>query len=125
MDKLTSMQLFVRVAETGSFSEAARQAGVVPSVMAKRVDQLEWRIRAPLFTRTTRKLHLTDVGERYLPVLRHLVQQMESTLDGMAVADACAQLRGRLAPIAAEKLSCDPTLIRFSVPSSCDCRARI
>ena len=86
MDKFTGMQLFVRVAETGSFSEAARQAGVVPSVMAKRVDQLEWRIRAPLFTRTTRKLYLTDVGERYLPVLRHLVQQMEDTLNGMAQA---------------------------------------
>lgn len=86
MDTLANLRAFVATAETGSFSEAARQAGVAPSVITKRVDQLEWRIRAPLFTRSTRKLALTDVGERYLPVLRQLARQMEETLDGMAQA---------------------------------------
>ncbi|MBL0419416.1 LysR family transcriptional regulator [Ramlibacter sp. AW1] len=86
MDTLANLRAFVTAAETGSFSEAARRAGVAPSVIAKRVDQLEWRIRAPLFTRTTRKLTLTDVGERYLPVLRQLVAQLEDTLNGMSRA---------------------------------------
>ncbi len=96
MDTLANLRAFVASAETGSFSEAARRAQLAPSVIAKRVDQLEWRIRAPLFKRSTRKLTLTDVGERYLPVLRQLVQQMESTLDGMARADGALEGHIRL-----------------------------
>lgn len=91
MDTLANLKAFVAVAETGSFSEAARQAGLAPSVIAKRIDQLEWRIRAPLFTRSTRKLTLTDVGERYLPTLRELVRQMEDTLKGMAQASGALE----------------------------------
>src|SRR5262245_13292400 len=94
MDTLINLQAFVAVAETGSFSEAARRSGLVPSVIAKRVAQLEWRIHAPLFTRSTRKLTLTDVGERYLPELRHLVRQMDDTLNGMA--QASGELEGHI-----------------------------
>jgi DNA-binding transcriptional LysR family regulator len=86
MDTLANLKAFVSTADTGSFSEAARQSGLVPSVIAKRIDQLEWRIHAPLFTRTTRKLTLTDVGERYLPRVRQLVRQIDETLAGMAHA---------------------------------------
>ena len=91
MDTLANMRAFVAVAETGSFSEAARQAGLAPSVIAKRVDQLEWRIRAPLFTRSTRRLTLTDVGERYLTTLRTLVRQVDDTLGGMALASGALE----------------------------------
>lgn len=91
MDTLANLRAFVAAAETGSFSEAARQAGLAPSVIAKRIDQLEWRIRAPLFARSTRRLTLTDVGERYLPTLRTLVRQMEDTLDGMAQASGALE----------------------------------
>ena len=86
MDMLANLKAFVVTADTGSFSEAARQSDLVPSVVSKRIDQLEWRIRAPLFIRTTRKLTLTDVGERYLPTVRQLVGQMEDMLAGMAQA---------------------------------------
>ncbi|MDO8250774.1 MAG: LysR family transcriptional regulator [Rhodoferax sp.] len=86
MDTLANLKAFVSTADTGSFSEAARQSGLVPSVIAKRIDQLEWRIHAPLFTRSTRKLTLTDVGERYLPRVRQLVRQIDETLAGMAHA---------------------------------------
>lgn len=91
MDTLANLRAFVTVAETGSFSAAARQAGLAPSVIAKRIDQLEWRIRAPLFARSTRRLTLTDVGERYLPLLRTLVRQMDDTLDGMAQASGALE----------------------------------
>jgi DNA-binding transcriptional LysR family regulator len=90
MDTLANMRAFVAVAETGSFSEAARQAGLAPSVIAKRVGQLEWRIRAPLFTRS-RRLTLTDVGERYLTTLRTLVRQVDDTLGGMAQASGALE----------------------------------
>lgn len=94
MDTLDNLKAFVASAETGSFSGAARQAGVVPSVIAKRVEQLEWRIRAPLFSRSTRRLVLTDVGERYLPVVRGLVRELDDTLAGMARASG--ELEGHI-----------------------------
>lgn len=61
--------------------------GLVPSVVSKRIDQLEWRIRAPLFTRSTRKLTLTDVGDRYLHTVRQAIRQVDDALAGMARAN--------------------------------------
>lgn len=84
MDTLSNLKAFMVAADAGSFSGAARQLGLVPSVVSKRIDQLEWRIRAPLFTRSTRRLTLTDVGERYLPTVRALVRQVDEALAGMA-----------------------------------------
>ncbi len=86
MDTLANLQAFVAVADAGSFSEVARRRGLAPSVITKRIDQLEWRIKAPLFVRSTRKLSLTDVGERYLPQVRALVRQLDDTLAGMVQA---------------------------------------
>lgn len=94
MNTLHSLKAFVITAETGSFSAAARQTGLVPSVISKRVEQLEWKIRSPLFIRSTRKLTLTDVGERYLPVVRALVRQMDEMLTGMAKASG--ELEGHI-----------------------------
>ena len=86
MDTLSNLKAFVATADAGSFSGAARQLGLVPSVISKRVDQLEWRIQAPLFTRSTRKLTLTDVGDRYLRVVRDSIRQVDDALAGMARA---------------------------------------
>lgn len=79
------------VADAGSFSEVARRMNLAPSVITKRIDQLEWRIKAPLFVRSTRKLSLTDVGERYLPQVRALVHQIDDTLAGMAQASGALE----------------------------------
>lgn len=86
MDTLANLKAFVASAEAGSFSGAARQLGIVPSVVSKRIDQLEWRIKAPLFIRTTRKLTLTDVGDRYLRTVRDAIRQVDDALAGMARA---------------------------------------
>lgn len=86
MDTLANLQAFIAVADAGSFSEVARRMNLAPSAITKRIAQLEWRIKAPLFIRSTRKLSLTDVGERYLPQVRALVRQMDDTLAGMAQA---------------------------------------
>ena len=55
MDRFLSIEAFVRVAETRSFAEAARQLGVTNSVVTHRVQQLERFIEAPLFHRRDRK----------------------------------------------------------------------
>lgn len=64
MDFITHIRTFSMVVRCGGFSEAARQLGVVPSVVAKRISQLEQELKARLFERTTRKVSLTDAGER-------------------------------------------------------------
>jgi DNA-binding transcriptional LysR family regulator len=84
VDTLLNLEAFVATADAGSFSAAARRLELVPSVVSKRVGQLEWRIRAPLFARSTRRLTLTDVGERYLPTVRELLRQFDDALAGMA-----------------------------------------
>jgi len=94
VDTLSNLKAFVTTADAGSFSGAARQLGLVPSVISKRIDQLEWLIRAPLFTRSTRKLTLTDVGERYLHTVRQVIAQVDDALVGMARASG--ELEGHI-----------------------------
>ncbi len=94
MDTLSNLEAFIAVADAGSFSEVARRQAVAPSVITKRIAQLEWRIKAPLFVRSTRKLSLTDVGERYLPQVRTLVRQLHDALAGMA--QASGELEGHI-----------------------------
>jgi DNA-binding transcriptional LysR family regulator len=94
MDTLANLKAFVATADAGSFSAAARQLALVPSVLSKRIDQLEWRIKAPLFIRSTRKLTLTDVGERYLHTVRDVVRQVDDALAGMARASG--ELEGHI-----------------------------
>lgn len=91
MDTLANLRAFVASAEAASFSGAARQLGVVPSVVSKRIDQLEWRIKATLFIRTTRKLTLTDVGDRYLLTVREAIRQVDDALTGMARASGALE----------------------------------
>ena len=60
MDRLLSIEAFVRVAETGNFAKAAQQLGVTRSVISHRIQQLEEYISAPLFHRSTRHVRLSD-----------------------------------------------------------------
>ncbi|OEE90218.1 LysR family transcriptional regulator [Enterovibrio norvegicus FF-162] len=65
MDTFNAIPIFVAVAETGGFSSAARLLDVSKSAVSKRITQLEEQLGARLFHRTTRKLSLTEAGERY------------------------------------------------------------
>jgi DNA-binding transcriptional LysR family regulator len=67
----------VRVARLGSFSGAARQLGLVPSVVTKRIGQLEQSLGTKLLVRSTRGLTLTSAGERYLPRFVRFVAELE------------------------------------------------
>jgi len=62
MDRLANLEAFVRVADTQSFAEAARQLGVARSVVTKRVQQLEAEAKVQLFHRTTRVVRLSTAG---------------------------------------------------------------
>lgn len=77
MDTLTNLKAFLAVARTGSFAAAARELKVAPSVVTKRISQIEWQLKTPLFERNTRKVSLTATGLRYLPAVQRSVSDMD------------------------------------------------
>lgn len=64
--QLQDMALFALIAECGSFTAAAKRAGLPKSSVSQRISQLEQSIGLRLLNRTTRQLNLTGAGERYL-----------------------------------------------------------
>jgi DNA-binding transcriptional LysR family regulator len=94
MDTLTNLKAFLSVARTGSFAAAARQLEVAPSVVTKRISQIEWRLKTPLFDRTTRRVSLTPMGQHYLPV----VQRVVADTDGLFadINESAQSLQGHI-----------------------------
>ncbi|CCD92411.1 putative Transcriptional regulatory protein (LysR substrate binding domain) [Bradyrhizobium sp. ORS 375] len=82
-DSLLNMKAFVATARSGSFSEAARQLRLAPSVVTKRVTQLEWSLKCKLLRRSTRRLQLTEVGERYLETMQQIVREYDEMAAGV------------------------------------------
>ena len=99
MDRLQSMQTFVRVVESGSFSAVARQAGTTQSAISKQVAALERTLGARLLSRTTRALALTEEGQRYFEQAQRLVAEI-AEVESM-VRGASQQLNGWLRVAAA------------------------
>lgn len=83
MDRLQNIETFVRVAQTQSFVEAARQLRISRSVVTTRVKQLEQYVGAPLFHRSTRMVRLSEVGQAYLRDCLELVGRANDIADQM------------------------------------------
>jgi DNA-binding transcriptional LysR family regulator len=83
VDKLRAMKGFVTIVEKGSLTAAAAVLGISLPSMVRMLAVLERELGVTLLNRTTRRLHLTDDGQRYLDhcrvVLGH-VQEAEATL---------------------------------------------
>ena len=88
MEAFGTIPVFVAVVENGGFSAAARSLGVSKSAVSKRINQLEAHLGVRLLHRTTRKLSLTEAGERYF---EHAAQAL--TAAGQA-EDAVTELQG-------------------------------
>jgi DNA-binding transcriptional LysR family regulator len=82
---LDGVEAFLSVARHKSFRRGAADLGVTPSAISQAVRALEARIGAPLFTRTTRSVGLTEAGERFLsragPAFEELVAAGEAARD--------------------------------------------
>ena len=83
MDLLQNIETFVRVAQTQSFAEAARQFRIARSVVTTRIKQLEEHVGAPLFHRSTRVVRLSEVGQAYLSDCTDLVARAGDIVDQM------------------------------------------
>jgi DNA-binding transcriptional LysR family regulator len=83
MDKLNAMQVFVRVAEAGSFTAVANQENVARSMITRQIASLEKQLGSKLIIRSTRSLTLTTAGAAYLErcrVILNMVDAAESSL---------------------------------------------
>lgn len=88
MEKFGAIPVFVAVVESGGFSSAARMLGVSKSAVSKRINQLERSLGVRLLHRTTRKLSLTEAGERYF---EHAAQAL---IAADKAEDAVTELQG-------------------------------
>ena len=109
METLANLESFVRSAETGSFSAAARRLALTPAAVSRNVALLERNLGVRLFQRSTRKLTLTEAGERFLV-------EIGSNLDALQAAIASVS-NDRSEPAGVLKVSMAPTFgITYVMP---------
>jgi len=73
---IQSLTAFIKVAETGSFSETAKALYLTQSAVSKRIAQLEEQLGKRLFDRINRQVSLTEAGEALLPYARGILAQL-------------------------------------------------
>lgn len=78
MDRLTSMEVFVRVVEKGSFAAVAEEWDLSTTMVANHVRALEQHLGAQLLERTTRRHHLTEIGAAYLERCRDVLSSVQA-----------------------------------------------
>lgn len=94
MDRLTAMETFVRVVESGSFSEAARQLHVGQPAVSKTIAQLEDALGVKLLFRSTRGLVPTEAGLSFYKGAKRSIEEVDDAF--VAARGAGVGLSGRL-----------------------------
>ena len=111
MDRLGTYEMFIAVAEQGSFSGAAQQLRVSPPALSRGIAELEARLGVSLFHRSTRAVSLTDQGTALLPRAQRLVAELADA--ERSAAGAQSEPRGQLyltAPVAFGRLHVLPVV---------------
>lgn len=93
MDNLLNVRTFLAAAHLGSFAAASRSFSISPSVVSKRISQLEHEFRVTLFHRSTRDLRLTEDGARLLPRCMRLVAEYDDMRDIASKDEISGRLR--------------------------------
>ncbi|MDN3523061.1 LysR family transcriptional regulator [Halomonas ramblicola] len=116
MNQLDAMTAFVRVAELGSYTRAAEALDLSRTRVSRQVMELEEHLGVRLLQRTTRRLHLTEAGERYLARAQGILQALEEAAD--EVGSGTGEIRGRLrvnGPMSFGTRHLAPLVTRFMV----------
>jgi DNA-binding transcriptional LysR family regulator len=87
METMIGLECFVRSAEAGSFSEAARRLGMSSAAVGKNVARLEAELGVRLFHRSTRSLTLTEAGRRFLEEVSGGLASIQSAVANLASAE--------------------------------------
>lgn len=114
MDRFDSLQTFVAVVETGSFSAAAARLDRAKSAVSRQVAALESHLGVQLLNRTTRRLSLTEAGREFHEQAQRILADLEEA--ELSVAAEQTALRGRLrlaAPLSFGVQHLAPALAEF------------
>ena len=77
MDRLEAMSVIIAVNETGSLSAASRKLGTPIATISRKVAELEARLKAQLFQRSSRRMTLTDAGRSYIDACKRIIEQVD------------------------------------------------
>jgi len=91
MDRLTAMELFVRIVETGSFSAVAREMDMTQPTVSKQLSALEQKLKTRLLNRSTRQLSLTEAGSEYYEACKRILDEVREAEGNLG------RLQGQLA----------------------------
>lgn len=114
MDRFQEMQVFAAVAQEQGFSAAARRLGLSAASVTRAVAALEQRIGTQLLIRTTRSVHLSEAGQRYLEDCRRILAEVQEAED--SAAGSHTQPRGQLtvtAPVLFGELFVTPVMAGY------------
>src|ERR1700761_7657816 len=100
METLANLESFVRSAETGSFSAAARRLMLTPAAGSRNVALLERNLGVRLFQRSTRKLTLSEAGERFLMEIGGNLEALQAAIASVSNdrSEPAGVLRVSMAP---------------------------
>jgi DNA-binding transcriptional LysR family regulator len=85
METLANLESFVRTAENGSFSEAARRLSLTPAAVSRNVAALERNLGIRLFHRSTRRLSLTEAGETFRLAIEGNLKGIQAAIAGISL----------------------------------------
>ena len=85
METFANLESFVRSAESGSFSSAARRLALTPAAVSRNVAQLERNLGVRLFQRSTRGLTLSEAGEHFLQSVRGGLSSVQDAIASIMV----------------------------------------
>lgn len=114
MDRFQEMQVFAAVAQEQGFSAAARRLGLSAASVTRAVAALEQRIGTQLLIRTTRSVHVSEAGQRYLEDCRRILAEVQEAED--SAAGSHTQPRGQLtitAPVLFGQLFVTPVMADY------------
>lgn len=107
MDKLDSMRTFVRVVESRSFSQAARDLNVGQPTVSKQVAALEGRLGTQLLARSSRTLAVTPAGQDYYEAAVRILADLDTAEEKL--------LEGQTAPSGLVRVTLSPGFGRMLV----------
>ncbi len=125
LPSVENLQCFLAAAEHLNFRRAAAEVALTPTAFGQRIKQLEARVGAPLFERTTRRVQMTESGLALIDEARHVIRALQGCLDAIRTGSAPFRFvlgsrfelaRSWLAPALAEMSKDQP---RFDIDIYC------
>lgn len=113
-ERLKGIDVFVMVADLGSFTAASERLGLTSSAISKGIARLEQRIGTRLFNRTTRRLALTEAGTTFYRTCTAVLADLEEA--ELAIASECSEPHGRIRidlPASYGRLHVLPLILEF------------